>query len=195
MKKVTFIVCALAMIFGLASCQPDSKHTYADFVGLWGVERIEYFNIDYAGDPIPSTVEVQDFTLGDPDDGIDILFTDKKSGEMRRRDIDTFYVKVSTNPVVYDTIINPDTTVVISFKYTFDEEESLLVMKMEDDMSTFMMIISDFTNDSFVYFNEYKPNAVEKAYLRRLSSSEERSKRSAGKPTYRIRKPGSFLSF
>lgn len=184
----------LAMAFSLASCGPDSDDSYLQFVGSWGVEHIEYYNIDYAGNPIPATVEVHDFVLGDPHDGIDLIFNSDKKGEMRRRDVDTFYVKVSINPTTYDTIIDPDTTWVIPFQYTFDSDESALYLTTLDDMKTNKMMISNFKDNSFMYLNEYKPNEVEKAFLKRLSTADN-SRKSFPKPTYRPRRPGSFLSF
>ncbi len=193
MKKLTLIASLLAIVFCVVSCKPDSKDSYKKFVGKWGVERLEYYIIDYAGDPIPNTVEVHEFTLNDPHDGIDLIFRDSKKGEMYRRDIDTFYVQISLDPVEFDTIINPDTTVVIPFDYTYDDDESTLIMKMLDDMSTFMMVVSNFSENSFTYVNEYKANKVEKAFLKRISDAV-RSQKSASKPTYRPRKPGSFMS-
>ena len=39
------------MSAAFVSCNKD----YTAFVGTWGVEKIEYYNIDYAGDPIPAS--------------------------------------------------------------------------------------------------------------------------------------------
>lgn len=183
----------LAVVFCLVSCKSDPKDTYKKFVGKWGVERLEYYNIDYAGDPIPNSVEIHEFTIGDPDDGIDLIFRDNKTGEMLRRDIDTFIVQISIDPEEFDTIINPDTTVTIGLNYTYDEELSALYVTTLDDMRTAKMVVSNFTEDSFMYVNEYGLDYVEKAYLKRISKAV-RSQKSVTKSSYRPRKPGSFMS-
>lgn len=193
MKKLTMMATLLMVVFSLASCKSDSDQ-YKKFVGSWGVERIEYYNIDYAGDPISNTIEVHEFAIGDPDDGIDLIFNSDKTGEVRRRDIDTFYVKISVNPVVYDTIINPDSTAVTPFLYSYDDEASTVYMTTQDDMHTFMLRISNFRDDSFTYINEYNLNYVEKAWLKRLDNAKQPVK-SATKPTYRPRRQGSLLSY
>ena len=54
MKKLTlFATIAVAAIL-FASC---NKIDYKSFVGTWGVEKIEYYNIDYAGNPIAASME------------------------------------------------------------------------------------------------------------------------------------------
>lgn len=190
MKKITLIASLIAVAFSLASCKSEPIEK---FVGTWGVEKLEYYTVDYAGDPIPNTVEILEFPLADPHDGMDLIFKDGKTGEMRRRDIDTFYVQISVDPEEYDTIINPDTTVTIPFRYSYDDEVSTLYMTMLDDMHTFRMLIGNFTNDSFTYINEYDLYLVEKAYLKRISKAT-RSEKSVSKSTYRTRKPGSLMS-
>ena len=55
MKKLTlFVMAFVALLF--ASCNKN-KTDYKSFVGTWGVEKIEYFNIDYYGHPISSSIE------------------------------------------------------------------------------------------------------------------------------------------
>lgn len=184
----------------LASCKPDpvdpagDNDSYKQFIGTWGVERIEYYYIDYAGNPIPATIETHEFTPGDPNDGIDLVFKADKTGEMRRRDIDTFYVQISVEPELYDTIINPDSTAVTAFFFSYDEDVSVLPMKLRDDMTTYWLQISNFTDQSFTYVNQYKVNYVEKAVLKRLSN-DARAEKVDNKPSYRPRRPGSLLSY
>lgn len=190
MKKITLLASLFAFAFCLVSCKSDPIEK---FIGTWGVERLEYYVVDYAGNPIDNTIEVHEFGIGDPDNGIDMIFKNDKMGEMRRRDIDTFNIQISVDPEEYETIINPDTTVVISFDYTYDSDMSALFVTMHDDMHTFMMKVSNLTDDSFMYVNEYDLHRVEKAYLKRISNAT-RSQKSASKPTYRPRKPGSFMS-
>ena len=194
MKKLTLIASLFAVVFCLVSCKPDSNDSYKKFVGKWGVERLEYYTADYAGNPIPNTVDIREFPLGDPHDGIDMIFydNDKRTGEMLRRDIDTFYVQISLDPEECDTIINPDSTVRITFNYMYDTDLSALYVNMHDDMHTFMMKVSNFTDNSFMYVNEYDLHLVEKAYLKRLEGKD--APKSSSKPTYRPRKPGSFMS-
>ena len=190
MKRLTLFVTLLTIVLGLFSCSKD--RTYKDFVGTWGVERLEYYNIDYAGNPIPGSLEVYEFPLGDAKDGIDLIFRSDKTGEMRDRSRDTIYNQISVDPVIYDTIINPDTTLVTYFTYSFDEEESTLFMMM-DYARTFSMKVSNFEDDSFVYYNEYDENYIEKAFLKRLNT-KSLSKGAATKPTFRPRRPKSFMS-
>lgn len=191
MKKLTLIASLIAVVFCLVSCKSDPIEK---FIGKWGVERIEYYNIDYAGNPIPSTIDVHEFPLNDAYDGIDLVFESNKTGNMYRRDIDTFFVQISVSPEAFDTIINPDSTWVIPFVYSYDDDASVLYMTMQDDMRTFMLKINSYTDNAFSYINEYNLNIVEKAFLKRLNNSKNAEK-SVSKPSYRIRRPGSFLSF
>lgn len=191
MKKITLLASLLAVVFCFVSCKHDPIEK---FLGTWGVERIEYYYIDYAGNPIPNTMDVHEFPLADAYDGIDLIFRSDKTGEMLRRDIDTFYVQISLVPEEYDTIINADSTWVIPFVYSYDDDAAVLYMTMQDDMRTFMLKINSYTENAFTYINEYNLDKVEKAYLKRLNTSK-RTERSVSKPSYRSRKPGSFLSF
>ena len=88
MKKTgIFTLCAFAALL-FASC---SKTDYTAFVGKWGVEKIEYYNIDYAGNPIAASMKT--FIL-DPDDtnnGIHLIFRENKSGEMLDSAVDTVW--------------------------------------------------------------------------------------------------------
>ena len=189
MKKITLLtLCAIAAVM-FTSC---GKNSYKSFVGTWGVEKIEYYNIDYAGNPISSTIETYNFVPGDEDNGIDLIFREDKTGEMRDRSQDTIYVKDYNvdPPVVIDTIICPDTTLVTKFSYSYDKSSSVLYMDMEY-VHTYRMTIVNLENDSFIYENEYGKDYVEKAYLKRISKSATLStnRNAVIKPN----KPGSIL--
>ena len=45
MKKLTYLTMVAIAALMFTSC---SKNDYKSFVGTWGVEKIEYYNIDYA---------------------------------------------------------------------------------------------------------------------------------------------------
>ena len=60
MKKLGIITLCAVCTFLFASCGKD----YKTFVGTWGVEKIEYYNIDYAGNPIAATIVTHNY---DPD--------------------------------------------------------------------------------------------------------------------------------
>ena len=189
MTKITLLtLCAIAAVM-FTSC---GKNSYKSFVGTWGVEKIKYYNIDYAGNPISSTIETYNFVPGDEDNGIDLIFREDKTGEMRDRSQDTIYVKDYNvdPPVVIDTIICPDTTLVTKFSYSYDKSSSVLYMDMEY-VHTYRMTIVNLENDSFIYENEYGKDYVEKAYLKRISKSATLStnRNAVIKPN----KPGSIL--
>ena len=74
----------VAMLF--ASC---SKTDFKSFIGTWGVEKIEYYNIDYAGNPIAASLETFTFDPNDTNNGIQLVFRTDKTGEMRDSAIDS----------------------------------------------------------------------------------------------------------
>lgn len=188
MKKILIItVCAICASF-FTSC----GKSYKDFVGTWGVEKIEYYNIDYAGNPIPGTVATFDYDPEDIGNGIQLVFKSDKSGEMRDNDIDSL-PKIVGNDTIY--IHCPDTTLITRFTYSYDNKESLLYMNM-DYVYTFRMSISDMTNNSFIYENEYREHYMEKAYLKRISNSTSKAdgKATMKKKPARPSRPESFLS-
>lgn len=188
MKKLFLIVTVIALIAGSMSCK---KSTMSLLEGIWGLERIEYYNIDYYGHPIGNTIELFEYTPGDVDNGIDLVFSSNKKGEWRDRDVDTLFIKISNNPLTYDTIICPDTTIVTHFTYSYDEDQSALFLKTSD-AETFMLTIETLNENTFIYTNEYKLNTVERAVLKRLDNgSKDRSSR---KPSVKVpRKEGSFF--
>lgn len=149
--------------------EPPAPHDETAFVGIWGVERIDYYNTDFFGNPIPQTMVTYYFTPGDPENGIDLVYWEDRKGEMRDRSRDTLYI-YNTGGYVVDTIICPDTTLITGFSYAYHPEDSLLYMNMETQYPfTYQLFISSLTDDSFVYENEYDSHYVEKAYMKRLS--------------------------
>lgn len=178
MKKVkkAMVFAAMAMVGLLfASC---NKIDYKSFVGTWGVEKIVYesYNTDWQGNPIAGSMETSTFEY-DPEDighGIQLVFRDNKTGEMRDNDVDTVWM----DTVNY--VINPDTTLVTRFTYSFDGDESILYMNLTDLAVTYMLKVSDFTDNSFKYENNYDiadDNRVyyETAYMKRLSGNASKS--------------------
>ena len=86
MKKLTLFT-ALAIIDLLfASCR---KNDYSKFVGTWGVERLDYYNIDFAGNPIAASFDTYIYDPNSTDNGIHLIFRENKTGEMRDSAIDS----------------------------------------------------------------------------------------------------------
>lgn len=163
------MVAIAALLF--TSC---NKVDYKSFVGTWGVEKIEYYNIDYAGNPIAGSMETHAFNPNDTVNGIHLIFREDRTGEMRDSALDTIYIGWDAESHTYDTcIIAPDTVVSTSFTYTYDEIDHLLYMNMDYDtlIYTFRLKISDMDKNSFVYENEYDVDYMEKAYLKRYSKT------------------------
>ena len=168
------------------------KEDYTSFIGTWGVEKIEYYNIDYAGNPIAGSLETHIFDPNDTENGIQMVFRENKTGEMRDSAIDTVWVE-NEETGEYDFIYNPDTVMVYSFTYSYDKSERTLYMNMEyeNSLRTYKLQIQDLNKNAFVYENEYDVNFIEKAYLKRVSKSGTKSA-SRQKPTH-PHKPGSIL--
>ena len=174
------------MLF-LASCGKKDN----PFVGIWGVEKIEYYNIDYAGNPIEASIETFTFTPGDPNDGIDLVFNADNTGEIRDRAIDSLYDDYDSVHQTYQTVIPcPDSTfVTVISNYTYEKKTSTLYITPEHNRP-YMMKISNLTANGFTYENEYATNYVERATVRRISDVKSApSKQSVKHP----RKPGAFL--
>ena len=186
MKKLPLIVlCAFAALF-FASC--EQKNDYKAFVGTWGVEKIEYYNIDYAGNPIASTIQTYDYDPEDIGHGIQLIFRDDMTGEMHDNDVDTVW-----NDAHDSYVVNPDTTIVRKFDYSYDKHESVIYMNM-DYVRTFKLKISNLTDNSFTYENEYWKDYMERSSLKRLSNtpvskSATRQEQNRKRPV----KPGSLL--
>jgi hypothetical protein len=191
MKKTTLLtLCAIAALMFTSCGKIDEK----SFVGTWGVEKIEYYNIDYAGNPIAASMSTFNMVPGDQQSGIDLIFREDKTGEMRDRSQDTLKLDWNNETETYETIIIcPDTTLVTKFTYSVDKSASILYMNLENPVKTYKMNIVNMTKDSFIYENEYGTNYVEKAYMKRLSNTPSKSG-SRGSQPWRPRIEGSFLS-
>lgn len=191
MKKTTLLtLCAIAALMFTSCGKIDEK----SFVGTWGVEKIEYYNIDYAGNPIGASMSTFNLVPGDQQSGIDLIFREDKTGEMRDRSQDTLKLDWNNETETYETIIIcPDTTLVTKFTYSVDKSASILYMNLENPVKTYKMNIVNMTKDSFIYENEYGTNYVEKAYMKRLSNTPSKSGSRSSQP-WRPRREGSFMS-
>ena len=169
----------VAMLF--ASC---SKTDFKSFVGTWGVEKIEYYNIDYAGNPIAASLETFTFDPNDADNGIQLTFRADKTGEMRDSAIDSLLVDS-----VY--IQCPDTVLVTKFTYSYDKSDKSLYMNMDNSARPFRLQIENLTSDSFTYENEYGTDYMEKAYLKRISKSTKSASRNM--PAHPHKGPGALF--
>ena len=193
MKKVTLFLTAAVMAMMFASCRHVS---YKSFVGTWGVDKIDYYILDHYHNPIAATLETYTYNAEDPDNTIQLVFREDKTGEMRDGAIDTLWLDYNEETGIYETVIPAsDTILVYTFTYSYDENESALYMNMKytypyEYSRTFMVQVSDLTDNSFSYVNEYDLNYVEKAYLKRVSSKPTKGSRSESKYPH---KPGSML--
>ena len=177
-----FTLCSLAALL-LASCGKNATD-YTAFVGTWGVEKIDYYNIDYAGNPISATIKTYHFDPEDTGNGIHLVFRNDRTGEMRDSAVDTVWVDED------EYIVNPDTTLVTHFTYSYDDDDHILYMNMEY-VRTFRMKISNLSTDSFTYENEYDQNYVERAYMKRVSDAP--ASKSGRRNAKRPHMPGSLL--
>ena len=181
MKKVTLLTMMAMVAILFASC---SKTDFKSFVGTWGVEKIEYYNIDYAGNPIPASLETFTFDPNDTDNGIQLIFRADKTGEMRDSAIDSLLVDS-----VY--IHCPDTVVVTNFTYSYDKKDQSLYMNMSNSARPFRLQIENLTSDSFTYENEYGIDYMEKAYLKRISKTTKSASRNV--PAHPHKGPGALF--
>ena len=191
MKKITvFALCAIAAMMFTSCAKLDEK----SFVGTWGVEKIEYYNVDYAGNPISGSMSTFVMVPGDQQSGIDLVFRDDMTGEMRDRSQDTIKLDYDEETDTYGTIIIcPDTTLVTKFTYSVDGRTSVLYMNLENPVKTYKMNILKMDKDSFIYENEYWKDYMEKAYMKRLSNSTSKSASRNSQPS-RPRREGSLFS-
>lgn len=193
MKKLGFFtLCAFATLL-FVSC---NKTDYTSFIGTWGVEKIVYYNIDYAGNPIPASMSTYTFDPNDTNNGIHLVFKEDKTGEMRDSAVDTVWLWNSETNEYDSYIYNPDTTLVNTFTYSYDNTESILYMNVKytypyEYIKTHRMKVSNLTHDSFTYENEYLIDYVEKASMKRISDTPTKSTRS--QTTKHPNKPGSLL--
>ena len=172
-KNILFVA-LIVLLAGMVSCKKDhdvpTGKVFVDYekllVGTWGVERIEYYNLDYAGNPILSSLETYNYDPSSTENGIQIIFREDKTGEIRDSAIDTLWVEESSY------IVCPDTILVKAYTYYYDKSDSLLYMNLTSSLVSHRMDIKELTNSTFVYENEYSTKYLEKAYLKRLSDEQ-----------------------
>ena len=132
------------------------KVEYSQLVGTWGTEKIEYYNIDYAGNPIPGSLTVYSYDYDDPDNSIQLIFRDDKSGEMRDSAIDTIYLYNEETGSYDIPIYCPDTTIVTTFTCVYDKSDQSLYMNMADSPRPYRVVVTELTKETFVYERKHK---------------------------------------
>ncbi len=193
MKKLTLALATAFMALLFASC---GKPDYNDLVGTWGVEKIEYYNIDYQGNPIPGSYETYSYDPNSTDNGIQLIFREDYTGETRDSAIDTIWVNYNAETQQYETPIPcSDTVLVQTFTCSYDKDNQYLYMNLDGDPRPYKMSIHEFSDDSFVYENEYHTDYVEKAHLKRLSKTptKDASKASSKPVKHPHHRPGSLF--
>ena len=191
MKKLTLFTALAIIALLFASCR---KNDYSKFVGTWGVERLDYYNIDFAGNPIAASFDTYIYDPNSTDNGIHLIFRENKTGEMRDSAIDSLGIDWDEETHTYGSFIYcPDTVLVYPFTYSYDKKEG--VLDMNTDYGTYIntarLIIYNQTDNSFTYENEYEKDYVEKAILKRISKNTTiLGNRQAAKHPH---KPGSFI--
>jgi hypothetical protein len=135
------------------------------------------------------------FVPGDEQNGIELIFREDMTGEMRDHSQDTIKEDWNEETETYETIIIcPDTTLVTKFDYSVDGKASILYMNLTYPVvRTYKMNILNMGKDSFVYENEYWKDYVEKAYMKRLSNSASKSASRNSQPSRPCRE-GSLFS-
>lgn len=192
MKKLTLMAMVAFAALLFTSC---GKYEYSQFVGTWSTEKIEYYNIDYAGNPIAGSLETYDYDYEDPDNSIRLIFRDDKTGEMRDSAIDTIYLYNDTTDHYDIPISCPDTIIVTRFTCSYDKSDQTLYMNMEDSPRPYRIVITDITSNTFIYENEYGTDYMERAYMRRITdnSSKSATSRSNKEVRHPHNKPGSLF--
>lgn len=171
MKRIALmaVVVFAAMLF--TSCR---KYDYTDFIGTWGVEKLEYYNIDYQGNPIPNSGATYYFDPNSSDNGIQLVFRADKTGELRDSAIDTLWIKNEETGEYDSCIYCPDTTIVKTFTCSFDESENTLYLNMEY-VWTYRLIINSLSKKEFIYETEYDEDYMERAFMKRISKKPTKS--------------------
>ena len=175
MKKQTLFAALAIVALLFTSC---NKNDYTKFVGTWGVEKIEYYNIDYAGNPIIASMETYNYDPNSTDNGIQLIFRSDKTGEMLDSAIDTMWTDWNQETQTYGSYIYcPDTVLVYTFTFSYDDKDHFLYMNMDygSSIKTFHMQIDNLTDNSFSYENEYSKDYMERAYLKRISKTTSKS--------------------
>ena len=138
-------------------------------VGTWGVEKVEYYNIDYAGNPISASLSSFEYDPASIDNGIQLIFREDQTGEMRNSAIDTLWADYNEETGMYETVIPcADTVLITPFSCSYNAADAILYMNMEDGR-VFRLTIKSWTDNSFIYECEYCLNYIEKAYLKRIA--------------------------
>ena len=196
MKKNSIIFGLILLTFGMMSCRSGEEQSYKNFIGTWGVERIEYwvYNVDYAGQPIAASFEMDtmyEYDVNDPGYGIQMVYNSDKTGEYRDFAIDSMWFKWNETyqeydmylapPDDYDSVIYcPDTTLVYTFKYLYDDESHDLVMKMSNQ-HTFMMTIAELTDNSLISENVWDydetthTEKMEKFFMKKVGAAPKQA--------------------
>lgn len=184
MKKLTFMTMVAFAALLFTSC---GKTEYSQLVGTWGMEKIEYYNTDYAGNPIPATVKTYEYDYDDPDNSIQMTFREDKTGEIRDSAIDTIWTDYNEETGEYETVIPCSDTVLISrFTFVFNKSDQSFYMNMEDTPRPYRAVITRLTNEILVYENQFDTDYTEKAYMRRINKT---STKSAGRSSKEVRHP------
>ena len=197
MKKLN-VLAALMMLLVLAACKDNNNDPIVvnskSFIGTWGVKQIDYYNIDFYGQPIQASLETYYFTPGDMNGGIDLIFRENRTGEMRDRSRDTLYLDYDTATQSYATIIPcPDTTLVTKYTYSFNAEDNLLFLNMQvEHPYIYQMLVNFIDENTFVYENEYDVDYIERATMVRYSTNTRDAKSSS--PVNIKRHPKSLFS-
>jgi hypothetical protein len=190
MRKLTLIaaVAFAAMLF--TSC---GKHDYDEFVGTWGAEKVEYYNIDYAGNPIAASMQTYTYDPEDEDNSIRLTFRADNTGEMRDSAIDTLYTNYDEEHEIYlDTIPCSDTVMIYNFTCSFDKFNQCMYMNIVGEARPYRIDIVNMDKNTFVYVNEYGNDYVEKAYMKRITGKVTKS--GSSKPVrHPHNKPGSLF--
>ena len=153
------------------------------FLGVWGVEKIEYYTTDYAGNPIAASMITYLYEPYSTDNGIQMYFREDDSGEIRDSAIEELWLDWNEETESYEThIICPDTVLVKPFTYIYDESGNAMYITLtnDGDVNEHTLKISDLSNEVFVYedvygHNDYGQSYVEKAYLRRVNIAATKS--------------------
>ena len=106
MKKLTLIA---AMAFAALLFTSCGKHNYDEFVGTWGAEKVEYYNIDYAGNPIAASMQTYTYDPEDVDNSIRLSVRSKQGDlrvsmiaiPIRRISNSSLYIEIGTPPGVH----------------------------------------------------------------------------------------------
>ena len=188
MKRIVLMTVVVFAVMLFISC---NRYDYPDFVGTWGVEKIEYYNLDWQGNPIPGSGSTYYFDPYSADNGIQLVFRADKTGEMRDSAIDTLWIKNEETGEYDSCVYCPDTTIVKTFTCSFDQSEHTLYMNM-DYIWTYRLIINSFSKKEFIYENVYDEDLLERAFMKRISKKPTKS---ADKSIVRHphKKPGSLF--